>query len=57
MTVTGVTTVPLSEAQYYVPRCVDGSGGNCNLDKVNKKVGAIVKHLHLQLAEGRVALT
>jgi hypothetical protein len=38
VTVTGVKTVPLDEAQYYVPRCVDGSGGNCNLDRVNRKV-------------------
>jgi hypothetical protein len=38
VTVTGVKTVPLDEAQYYVPRCVDGSGGNCNLDRVNRKL-------------------
>jgi hypothetical protein len=38
VTVTGVTTVRLSKAQYYVPRCVDGSGGSCNLDKVNRKL-------------------
>jgi hypothetical protein len=38
VTVTGVTSVPLHEAQYYVPRCVESSGGNCNLDRVNRKL-------------------
>jgi hypothetical protein len=33
--ITGITT---GDAQYYVPRCVSGSGGNVNLDATNKKL-------------------
>jgi hypothetical protein len=28
------------DAQYYVPRCIGGCGGNINLDKVNMKVSS-----------------
>jgi hypothetical protein len=33
-----ITGIDTGDAQFYVPRCVSGSGGNINLDAINKKV-------------------
>jgi hypothetical protein len=39
-----VTAKRPGDAQFYVPRCINGFGGNINLDGTNKKVHCAVQY-------------